>query len=660
MKRGVVTLILLLLSALAIAQEDSELFTAQEMILALDMDGSINIQPETSNWAVDYVNADLHMYPRESSRQTVLSQTTNPKAILINDTLRYRWENPKTQNLDFSLDAEVRTKYHMPKLTREITFPTKIDEMQQYLQPTENIDSDNEAVIAQASILAEGETDLYILENKMAAWVRRDIEYNLSTLTAEVSQPASWVLQNRYGVCDELTNLFIAMNRALGIPARFVSGVSYTNSPLFPEPWGAHAWAEVYIPEVGWVPYDITYGEFGWLDPTHIELMYGVGSIEPSTSFEWLARNIKLTPGELNIEANIIDTEGTAGKPIDIKLESLDKEIGFGSYTLMEAKLDNKAGYYVPMTVFLSRVSDTEILTPNPVSIVLKPNEEKSVYWMVKLDESLKKGFIYTFPFRAYTLEGKSDDFELKSEENEIKYSYEDIKQLYDAKQEEITKTYSARLTVGCSSDKSFVYVGDKAKISCVLKNSGTKILKNLKVCLLDDCDTTQLGINQERDFDFEFAPSKITDKAILNIKNSDVTKTEQVDIDVLDKPDVEIQNLTFPSNVKYDDIFMTEFRISKKSLSDIEELKIRIYDEKLEKKLVIKNLTKYEDFDIEIYGSDLDPGRNEFKIVLEWQDKEGIYYQEQESFTIELIDVSFAQRIKIFFRNISEALFGR
>ena len=59
--------------------------------------------------------------------------------------------------------------------------------------------------------------DLFIVVYKLAEWVKTNVNYDLSTLTASVSQKASWVLDNKEGVCDEITNLFIALSRALGI-----------------------------------------------------------------------------------------------------------------------------------------------------------------------------------------------------------------------------------------------------------------------------------------------------------------------------------------------------------------------------------------------------------------------------------------------------------
>lgn len=53
----------------------------------------------------------------------------------------------------------------------------------------------------------------------------------------------------------------IALCRVAGIPARFVEGVIYkpgTTQQIDPR----HDWLEVYLPGIGWVPVDPTWGRF--------------------------------------------------------------------------------------------------------------------------------------------------------------------------------------------------------------------------------------------------------------------------------------------------------------------------------------------------------------------------------------------------------------
>ena len=168
-----------------------------------------------------------------------MSLSTNPEATQSQDSVQYVWKNPSENKLDFSLSSTIRLLNNQVPVKEKIRFPIqKQAGLDQYIKPSKTIDSDNAAIFQLANTLAKGDDDLYSVVFKLGQWVKSNVKYDLSTLTAEVTQKSSWVLNTREGVCDEITNLFIALNRALGIPARFISGVSYTNSHLFTEKWG--------------------------------------------------------------------------------------------------------------------------------------------------------------------------------------------------------------------------------------------------------------------------------------------------------------------------------------------------------------------------------------------------------------------------------------
>ena len=57
------------------------------------------------------------------------------------------------------------------------------------------------------------------------------------------------------GVCQDLTHVFIAAARSLGIPARYVGGYFHRNDGVIEQDAG-HAWAEAFVPELGWVAFD--------------------------------------------------------------------------------------------------------------------------------------------------------------------------------------------------------------------------------------------------------------------------------------------------------------------------------------------------------------------------------------------------------------------
>ena len=75
------------------------------------------------------------------------------------------------------------------------------------------------------------------------------------------------VLDSRQGDCNEHTVLYVAMARALGLPARTAVGLVYLNGSFY-----YHAWPEVWLGE--WVAVDPTFGQYP-ADAAHIRFVVG-------------------------------------------------------------------------------------------------------------------------------------------------------------------------------------------------------------------------------------------------------------------------------------------------------------------------------------------------------------------------------------------------
>src|SRR5438128_8216731 len=86
--------------------------------------------------------------------------------------------------------------------------------------------------------------------------ISRDFEYNRAV--TNVYSAVDEVLELRAGVCQDFAHLFIAVARAMGVPARYVSG--YIHDPRGKRVMGAsHAWGEAWVPGHGWIGYDATH-----------------------------------------------------------------------------------------------------------------------------------------------------------------------------------------------------------------------------------------------------------------------------------------------------------------------------------------------------------------------------------------------------------------
>jgi transglutaminase-like putative cysteine protease len=75
------------------------------------------------------------------------------------------------------------------------------------------------------------------------------------TDTTHVATTAREAFAQRSGVCQDLSHIFIAAARHLGIPARYVSGYFFRADGVVEQDAG-HAWAEAKVPDLGWVGFD--------------------------------------------------------------------------------------------------------------------------------------------------------------------------------------------------------------------------------------------------------------------------------------------------------------------------------------------------------------------------------------------------------------------
>jgi transglutaminase-like putative cysteine protease len=87
-------------------------------------------------------------------------------------------------------------------------------------------------------------------------------DFRYDPAATNVTTPLSEVLAARHGVCQDFAHLQIGCLRALGLPARYVSGYLLTAPPPGQERLAgadaSHAWLSVYCPGLGWVDVDPT------------------------------------------------------------------------------------------------------------------------------------------------------------------------------------------------------------------------------------------------------------------------------------------------------------------------------------------------------------------------------------------------------------------
>lgn len=143
-------------------------------------------------------------------------------------------------------------------LPEDTTYPGR------YLSPTLFLQVDHPEIVEMARRISNGLDDPEERARRALAWTYSHVrpeEIPAKFLTALE------VFREGRGTCTEYSVLFVALCRAMGVPARAAVGLLGTGGRLVP-----HMWAQTYVGM--WVDVDPSYGQFG-VDAAHLALAYG-------------------------------------------------------------------------------------------------------------------------------------------------------------------------------------------------------------------------------------------------------------------------------------------------------------------------------------------------------------------------------------------------
>jgi transglutaminase-like putative cysteine protease len=120
-------------------------------------------------------------------------------------------------------------------------------------------------VITLAFKITEGIENPYDKAKAIETYLRKNYPYDLEVPAPPPDQDVAdyFLFDLKKGYCDYYATAMVVMARAIGLPARFVSGYSpgsydAPNARYVIRELNAHSWAEVYFPEIGWVEFEPT------------------------------------------------------------------------------------------------------------------------------------------------------------------------------------------------------------------------------------------------------------------------------------------------------------------------------------------------------------------------------------------------------------------
>jgi transglutaminase-like putative cysteine protease len=103
------------------------------------------------------------------------------------------------------------------------------------------------------SIRAEGGGERLALLHALLTAVNREMTFDTDPTHSATTAAEAFAL--RRGVCQDLTHVYLAAARQLGVPARYVAGHLCRADGVTAQDAG-HAWAEAYLEDLGWIGFD--------------------------------------------------------------------------------------------------------------------------------------------------------------------------------------------------------------------------------------------------------------------------------------------------------------------------------------------------------------------------------------------------------------------
>jgi len=561
---AIIILQLTLFSNLIFAQDLNQNLTGLNSYDYIKLNITNNIEFKInfdSNYKINFFNLYSYFLPQTINNSQYLNQfktSNNNYHILKNEynssylNYYYNKNNLKQSNQiqnSFLLQS-VKTQSH---IKNKIIYPIKnLDKKyNKYLQFYDFINT-NQDIKNQAAKIAYGEDDLFLISAKIAKWIQEDITYDLKTALQNPNQKSSDVFKSKFGVCREITNLYVSMIRSLGIPARVITGYSYTNSDelvkYLNSNWGGHAWAEVLIGDK-WIPFDLTYNQYGYVDATH--LIFEKSKLSTSTNLRINASGygFSIVPNSLkmNNKFEVINKikntqEESKFNQYQINLSG-PNQLGFGSYGYIKVDIKNNIDEYRVLFLNFVKTKDTELLDSNKKMIILKPNQKKTIYFHYKLPENLDNNYIYTYPFSI------QNEFIKKDFNITLKEEYPKIKEIGLPKNTEEKKSYSNnKLITNCN----FIIEENQNNILCSIKNPNNYQINNIQICLenkdtnienKNNCKKIDLNINDIKSINLntkKFSNNLTTIYSHLINKTSKI-ETEKINL-IIKKPKLEFK----------------------------------------------------------------------------------------------------------------------
>lgn len=129
---------------------------------------------------------------------------------------------------------------------------------------------------ALATELMGNETNPLVIARRFYDFVTKQVDYRFVRDYASIDNLSEYCAVNLRGDCGIQALCFIVLCRIAGIPAKWQSGLAAEPGSI-----GEHDWAQFYVPSVGWVYADPSYGGGARRRGDEVQRLFYFGNLDP-------------------------------------------------------------------------------------------------------------------------------------------------------------------------------------------------------------------------------------------------------------------------------------------------------------------------------------------------------------------------------------------
>lgn len=290
----------------------SQTVSSGKMFLTFDASQLKESGVSASFGTIQLFDFDLKYHLKNDSLVTVLTNIALPPDTFYQDVIFNKLE-PKPLNVTVDEDGNYLAWYRLSRgqkldvrflgsaklyTSPKVKNPTlPLDLRKKYTLAQKYWEKDHPQIMTQlAAILGPEPKSTQESVRLIYRFVVNSLKYNQQRLKENIERYGAVTALNNTdsAVCMEFTDLFIALTRAAGIPARELNGYAHTSNPKL-RPLSLtkdilHAWPEYWNDQIGWIMVDPTWESttggvdyFSKLDLNHfVFVIKGLSSTQPA------------------------------------------------------------------------------------------------------------------------------------------------------------------------------------------------------------------------------------------------------------------------------------------------------------------------------------------------------------------------------------------